>query len=101
MNQQPPQPPNCDEQRAEFEALIGRAGKLDAMTRTPGWMEVLEPMLLERRMGYVERVCTEVDHEQVRRLQAGIQEIDAILGFVNTIIVTATEAQASLRREDE
>lgn len=101
MSQQEVQPPSCLEQREEFKVLVEKAAKLAAMTRTPGWKEVLQPMLVDRQKGMVKQLCVETDHGQVLRLQAGIQEVDAILGFVAATIEMATAAQASLEEGTE
>ena len=93
--------PVCEEERQELLDLVEKAHKLAAMTRLPGWNQVLRPMLQERRQAMLAQVCVEPSHENVLRLQAGIQELDAILGFVATTIDMAQGAQESLEAEND
>jgi len=95
----PPQPAICEAHRQGLRDVLARASRLLTMTQTPGWKEIFEPMLRQRRKAKVEELIGEDDHDKAFRLQVSIREINAILGFVDTTIKLAESAQESLDAE--
>lgn len=94
-------PPSCQAERESYKQLIEQAARLLTMTKTPGWVEVFRPMVVQRRQAELDALVEVKNHDDMLRLQGSLREVNEILGFVETTIQLAERAQEALQNEPE
>ena len=95
------EPIGSDEELAQLQAEANVSGRLDRMVNTPGWKEIVFPMLDIRRQKATSRLINAESWEDCIRAQQEVRVIEGVFVTIENMIQTGRASGERLQKHRE
>ena len=80
----------------ELNRLTERASKIQQMLGSPGWQEIMVPMLVQTKKAALELFVVAKEHDDFIRTQCTVKSVDFLFGLIGVVLTDGKEAQEKL-----